>query len=373
MKGPLSGTRIIECASQNCPLPLRLAISFTGRMAADLGADVHRIGAPADDPIRKVGPFFGEESALSAFLDLNKKKPIQQPLQHSIQQPISADGADPAALLRSFNTVLPDILLCDDAAFGALGDYAAQRVRTVFSMTPAGTDASGRADASSEFTLMASSGLLDLVGDTDREPLKMGGRQLAYSCGLSAYAASIAALAGVQGGISSGEVVRVSMADVAVWLNWKSVAMAAWSGSGKSRLGRDAEWQVIRCADGWIALVYLEADWPVLRDFVDDARLSDPRFDDRTERRKEARHITEIVEQRFLRLTRKELKDMALQKRLPLGPVWTPLELETDPQNISRHFFSRVKASDGTSLLMPRLPILWNGSAMPCATEEETR
>jgi crotonobetainyl-CoA:carnitine CoA-transferase CaiB-like acyl-CoA transferase len=330
---------VLEHASPTCPLPLRLAMSFAARMAAGLGAELVKSGSVADDPVCAIGPFVAGQGALSWFLDQGKTR-----LAHG--------AIEPAAF---------DIVLCDDQAFGALAEQSPACVYTVFSLFPAGTTQVGL--VASEFTIMASSGLLDLVGDPAREPLRMGGHQLAYSCGMAAYAGAVAALGARGRGGVAAEVVRVSLADTAVWLNWKVVAMASWSRVGRTRQGADAEWQVVRCADGWVALVFLEADWPVLRDFVDDARLSDARFDDRAVRRKEARFLSEVVEAAFLRHTRRELKDLALARRLPLGPVWTPIELELDPQNVSRGFLSRQSPGTPQARLVPRLPVLWNGEA----------
>jgi crotonobetainyl-CoA:carnitine CoA-transferase CaiB-like acyl-CoA transferase len=121
------------------------------------------------------------------------------------------------------------------------------------------------------------------------------------------------------------------------------------------------------CSDGWVALVYLEADWPVLRDVIDDPRLREPRFSERAERRKNAGYINAIIEQAFTHLTRAQVRDLALEKRLPLGPVWSPAELASDPQNVAREFLRQVRAQSGETLLLPRLPLLWNGKAVGAA------
>lgn len=312
-------------------------------MAASLGAEVLKVDSGNGDPVRAVGPWVAGEGTLATFLDHGKSRLPCGTTGETALQPM---------------TPSPDLVLCDEAAFAHLEGRGSHIVHTVFSMFPPGTRNADH--MASEFTVMALSGLLDLVGDPVREPLRMGGHQLAYSCGIAAYAGAIAALQTPGKAGDPAQVVRVSLADTAVWLNWKSVAMASWSPAGRARLGRDAEWQVVRCADGWVALVFLEADWPVLRDFVNDTRLADPRFDDRAVRRKEARFVSDIVEEAFMRYTRHELKDLSLSRRLPLGPVWTPLELETDVQNVARGFLKR--RPDG-SLLMPRMPILWNGEA----------
>jgi crotonobetainyl-CoA:carnitine CoA-transferase CaiB-like acyl-CoA transferase len=205
-----------------------------------------------------------------------------------------------------------------------------------------------------------------MVGEPDRAPLRLGGHQLAYAAGLALYSGlSTALCARAISGIR--EVVRVSLAEVAVWLNWKMVTLASWTDVPASRRGSESEWRTLRCADGWVALVYLEADWPVLRDVVDDPRLREPRFGDRAERRRNASYINLIIEQAFSRMTRAQVRDLALEKRLPLGPVWSPRELENDPQNLSREFLRRASTDSGEGIVLPRLPLLWNGKAVGAA------
>jgi crotonobetainyl-CoA:carnitine CoA-transferase CaiB-like acyl-CoA transferase len=158
------------------------------------------------------------------------------------------------------------------------------------------------------------------------------------------------------------DTVQVSMLDTVIWLNWKSVRPRA----GEPRLtraGSTAEWQVVRCADGFVALVYQEPDWTALCDIVGDARLSGPDFAQRTDRIRRSREIAEIVEQRFSALTRREIHALALARRIPLGPVWSPHELAADPQTTSRGFLETTTI-DGQIVSMPRLPVLWNGQPL---------
>lgn len=213
----------------------------------------------------------------------------------------------------------------------------------------------------SEFTVMALGGLLDMVGDPQRAPLKLAGHQAAYAAGLAAYTGIAGALCRprVDGRIPP-DTVLVNMLDVVVWLNWKSVPSRA-DQPRLSRGGDTAEWQVVRCADGFVALVYQEPDWAALCDIVDDDRLRTPELAQRPARIRRAREIAAIVEEKFLTLTRREIHAHALARRIPLGPVWSPRELAGDPQNTSRAFFETANV-DGRAVTMPRLPALWNGA-----------
>ncbi len=119
----------------------------------------------------------------------------------------------------------------------------------------------------------------------------------------------------------------------------------------------------MRCADGFVALVYQEPDWAALCDIVDDARLRTPELAQRPERIRRAREIAGIVEQRFGALTRRDIHAHALARRIPLGPIWSPREIASDPQTTARGFLQTAMV-DGRAVAMPRLPVLWNGEPL---------
>ncbi len=343
---PLAGATIIEVLSDECPTALRLAASLAGRVAADLGACVIKLEPPGGDPIRRLPPFAGNHSAVFAFLNAGKKSVASGA--------ITADNLNVTRLLERADAVILDDRLDRALALPA----GAPAVRTVLSLlAPYVADAPPH----TEFTLMALGGLLDIVGEPDREPLRLGGHQLAYAGGLAAYSGLVAGLLRK----SAPEVARVSMLDVAVWLNWKSAASFGCLAEISTRAGRGAEWPVLRCADGWIALVYQSTDWPALCALVGDPRMQEPRFADAQGRRARARALADIIEASFGRHTRLELKHLAAERRLPLGPVWDVAELQNDPQLLARAFLATVTLGDHGQARMPRLPILWDGVAFP--------
>lgn len=282
---------------------------MAGRLAADLGAEVrfHGDGMEA---------FY---TSAPAYLGLGKR-------------------AAPEAIRA-------DALLAAAAEANPIEAYA----RVFVSLRPGGKD-EGPASA---FTIMASAGLLDTVGDPERSPLQLPGAQIDLSAGLAAFTAMSALLLGSEPGLA-----RISLFDVAVWLNWKNLVMAYLMGKAPSRRGRGGEWQTIRCKDGWVGLVYREGDWPAVKRLIGDPALDAPELDDRAERRRRAAWIAGLAEAAFAGLTRDEIADYARRNRIPLGPVLSPSELLEDPQYLARRFF--VQTPSGT---IPRLPMLWNGVA----------
>ena len=332
---PLADIAVVEAYAPGVNLALRLAGAMAGRIAADCGARVIVLQGD-DDPMRGIPPFVGKTSAIDAFLNRGKQiVPARDATQH-------LDAADvaimDAAAARQFGTRPPIV--------AALSMFKG--------------DAEGPA---SEFTVMALGGLLDLVGDPARAPLKLGGHQAAYAAGLAAYTGIAAALCRPRvGGNIPAETVQVSMLDTVIWLNWKSVSVPPGQ-PALTRIGSAAEWQVVRCRDGFVALVYQEPDWSALCDIVDDPRLRAPQFAQRTERIRCAREIAAIVEQRFLTLTRRAIHELALARRIPLGPIWSPREVAADPQTTARGALETAMV-DGRNITMPRLPVLWNGQPL---------
>ena len=363
-RGPLADTRIVECVAPGCPLAVRLALAFAGRVACDLGAQV-TVVQNTPDPLETIPPLVAGRSALSQFLLAGKRIEKLNSTQSTLSTPTATPI--PAAFPTIPSATLARLCSGADAILSdrVIHDQIGAQLQTIWSIASlrGGTD---EGTPQSEFTLMAAGGLLDMVGEPDRSPLRLGGHQLAYSAGLALYAGLVTALcARDAGGIP--DIVRVNLTDVAVWLNWKIVTLASWTDTPVSRRGSESEWRTVRCSDGWVALVYLEADWAVLREVIDDPRLREPRFSERTERRKNAGYINSIIEQAFAHLTRAQIRDLALEKRLPLGPVWSPAELASDPQNVAREFLRKVSAQSGETLLLPRLPLLWNGKAVGAA------
>jgi crotonobetainyl-CoA:carnitine CoA-transferase CaiB-like acyl-CoA transferase len=305
---------------------------MAGRIAAHCGARVI-VCETDDDPLRTIAPFVGGTSAIHAFL--NRGKTIVRDAAH----------------LRD-----ADVAIMDAASVRGLRE----RPPIVAALSLFHGDAEQPA---SEFTVMALGGLLDMVGDPARAPLKLGGHPAAYAAGLAAYTGIAAALCRPRvGGRIPPDTVQVSMLDTVIWLNWKSVPARAKQ-PVLTRTGSTAEWQVVRCADGFVALVYQEPDWAALCDIIDDARLRVPELAQRTERIPRSREITRIIEQRLRALTRREIHALALARRIPLGPIWSPRELATDPQTTSRGFLETATV-DRRTVAMPRLPVLWNGQPL---------
>jgi crotonobetainyl-CoA:carnitine CoA-transferase CaiB-like acyl-CoA transferase len=235
-------------------------------------------------------------------------------------------------------------VLVSDAGLPARGIQAA-RVCAVLSMdgTPAGDI------AQSEFTIEARAGLLDVVGDPDRSPLRLGGHQTAYAAGLAAFTGMMAALC--QPALPEGpRHVRVSLLETAIWLNWKGLAVVQRTGKAPRRAGGLGEWPVLPCADGHVVAVHRVQEWARLQALVDDPVLREERFQTVAGRRAHRADLNAVLARFFAPMTRAEIHAMALLQKFPFGPVWTPEELRADAQMLARGVFAGP---------LPRVPVIW--------------
>lgn len=354
MKRPYEGLSVVEAVTGPPGGALRLAAAMTGRIFADLGAQVSQVEeTTALPPGEGPSPWRVRNHSLARFLSTRKSTVHINPEdRESLRRAVR--GADIAILDHKTHRTLGANELPGNIALLSLfgGRHAASDI-------PA-----------SEFSIAALGGLLNMIGDPGRKPLKLGGHQEAYALGLSAFC-GLAVLAARQETTAAPRTVTANLLDTVLWLNWKSVPLDSGAPVPAGRAGASAEWIVLRCSDGWMALVYQQWDWSRLCDLVGDDRLRQSKFTLRQGRLEHALELARIVETVFLTRTRKEIHEQASSLRLPLGPVWDPIEVIEDPHNIERALFEELPliAGERSPVCAPRLPVLWNGAAFMPTTE----
>jgi crotonobetainyl-CoA:carnitine CoA-transferase CaiB-like acyl-CoA transferase len=347
---PLDGTVILEVGNPQAPICLRLAASFAGKIASELGAKVVKLEPFGGDPIRYAPPSLpsgpeGERSALFRFLNTGKT---------TLSMPCDSTAARTAvgALLSAR---VDGVLLEENSELRA---FFAERPLALVEIagSPAAMPVVARL---SEFTALAQGGLLDMIGAPDRKPLRLGGHQASYSAGLSAFTALMALLAECDAGRRPPPA-RVSLIETAMWVNWKAIAGIDDEGRPPTRQGSESEFQVVRCIDGWIAVVFSVTQFENLRDLVNSPSLHQQKFATREGRLKHMRELYRYLEPWFAVRTRAEVYHEAQTRGVPLGPICTPADLITDPQNVARGFIVPLADALVSDARVPRLPVLWN-------------
>ena len=102
--------------------------------------------------------------------------------------------------------------------------------------------------------------------------------------------------------------VRVSLAEVMQWVNWKAASGAAATGISPGREGKSSEFQIVPCRDGHVAVVYTVTQWPAARALIGDTRLDDPKFATRPGRRRHIAELYDIITPWFADKTRAEIQ-----------------------------------------------------------------
>ncbi|HTE81476.1 MAG TPA: CoA transferase, partial [Reyranella sp.] len=307
---PLARFTIVEVNDRDVPLCLRLATSLAGKIAADLGATVLKIEPPGGDPVRRAPPLLPQgESALFQFLNTSKR---------SLALDL-ADEVGRTALGKLLDTA--DAVLFEEPSSIAALARTSRATPIEIAAFPLEMNAASR--PVSEFTLLALGGLLHMVGEPKRKPLRLGGHQASYPAGLTAFTGLTAALAARDAGQKPPSV-RVSLAEVLQWVNWKAASGADASGTSPGREGKKSEFQILPCRDGHVAVVYTATQWPATRALIGDARLSDPKFNTRAGRRQHIAELYAIITPWFADKTRAEIQRTAQAKGVPFGPIFSP-------------------------------------------------
>lgn len=354
---PLDDLSVVELCRGDMPLHLRLAAAMAGRLAADQGARVLCLAPPGQDPLRAVPPLVGGESATGAFLSAGK----------DILYP--ADAREWEAAANRLLATRPVAVIMAEAeplreAFAAAGV-------AVIELATWSREFQHRhkGEPVNDFAVLASSGLLDIIGDPSREPLRLGGHQIAYSGGLSAFTALMAAITQHD---RDGRALhaRISLLETGIWLNWKAVVGAAEPPPHPSRRGDLADFPVLRCKDGWTALVYTSVQFDRLEAMFSELTLTNPQ---RLPAEERGGALAAQVSGWFAARTREEIYARAREFGIPIGPVYTPAELLDDEQYRARDFIpSPVSETASVSgLRFPRLPMTWNGERLAIRASRE--
>ncbi|MFN3351629.1 CoA transferase [Pseudorhodoplanes sp.] len=317
-----------------------LAIGLAGRLAADFGARVIRVCCDADplgdfpaDPDAVLAT--AHRDALRNFLCAGKQ------LSSNSAPTNLGPYADRGVHIRMRYAH-------DEPAHR--GMLAALCKDVVFSEEAANAEAASR--AASEFTIAARSGLLDIVGRSDARPLMIGGHQIAYSTGLSGFLAMAALLHDPQ--LARAD---VSALGTAFWINWKSLAAAAQGRAVPRRNAERGKWRTAPCADGHVALIYFDRDWPQIAKMTGDPQMQALAAARGWTDRDTLNELERGLEAWTAHHTRRDIAAASKAFGLAFGPVWTPAELRDDPQYRTRNFFAPA-AGNGSAAPFLRPPVV---------------
>ncbi len=362
---PLSGLKVLELARI-------LAGPWCGQLMADLGAEVIKIERPgAGDDTRTWGPPFitdknGNSWGAAYFHATNRgKSSVAIDLETSEgKAAIRTLASEADVLIENFkvdglkkygldydtlSALNPRLIYASITGFGQTGPYAHR--------------------AGYDYILQGMSGLMDITGEPDREPQKVGVAVVDVFTGVYTSTAILAAL---HGRTASGKGCHIDMSlfDVATSVLANQAENYLASGISPRRAGNAhpniVPYQVFAVKDGHV-IVAVGNDHQFRRfcaaleaDYISE----NPDYATNAQRVAQREKLIAELEP-FLRLyDRAELLLKLLKVGVPAGPINRIEDVFNDPQIIHRGLKLDLTAADGSPVSGVASPIVINGERM---------
>lgn len=360
-EAPLRGLRVVELARI-------LAGPWAGQVLADLGADVVKVEAPAGDDTRGWGPPFverpddkgGIDQSAAYFHACNRGK-----------RSVVADftRADDLAAVRRLiagaDVVIENFKVGSLARFGL--DYDLLQVENpglvYCSITGFGQTGPYRARAGYDFLIQGMAGIMDLTGEPDGPPQKIGVAFADIFTGLYAVIGIQAALA-ARARTGRGQRVDMALLDCMTGVLANQAMNYVVSGEAPRRMGNAhpniAPYQTFPTADGWFILaVGNDGQFRRLCGVLGlEALATDPRLARNAGRVAHREELAEAIGAATQQWRRNDLLAALEAATVPAGPINTVADVFADPQVIARGM--QIEAGGVPGL---RLPIRFSDSA----------
>ena len=366
MNAPLAGLRVIELARI-------LAGPWAGQILADLGADVVKVESPYGDDTRRWGPPFvrgrdGEELDAAYFHACNrgKRSVVADFATEEGRAIVRRLAARSDVLIENFKVgglakfgldfaslaiLNPRLIYCSVTGFGQSGPYA------------------GRAGY--DFIIQGMSGIMDLTGEPQGEPQKMGVAFADIFTGTYGAVAVLAALA-QRDRTGVGQHIDMSLLDSMVGVLANQGLNYLVSGKTPHRLGNAhpniVPYQVFQVLDGHVIIaVGNDAQFERLCTYLGQPMLaSDPRFATNAVRVEHREELVPILSERLSRHTRETVLRAMQERGIPAGPINSVAEVFSDPQVVHRGLCSQLAAPWAAEGSVPaiRTPIRFSAARL---------
>lgn len=364
---PLEGLKVLELARI-------LAGPWVGQLLADLGADVVKVERPgAGDDTRGWGPPFiegaeGDHLSAAYFHSCNRGKrsiavDFETPEGQELVRRLAAHadvvienfkvgGLKKYGLdYESLKAVNPRLVYCSITGFGQDGPYAAR--------------------AGYDFMIQGLGGIMDLTGDPEGEPQKIG---VAYVDIFTGVYSVVGILAALRRRDATGEGAHLDMALLDVQTSVLANQAMNYLASGQSprRMGNAhpniVPYQVFPVADGHV-IVAVGNDGQFAR-FVSvlgrPELARDERFATNAGRVGRRAELVPLLTELTLTFTREDLLAALEGQGVPAGPINTVADVFADPQVVARGMRIDLpsQAARGGAIPSVRSPIVLDGQPM---------
>ena len=351
---PLAGLKVVELARI-------LAGPWVGQTLADLGADVIKVESPAGDDTRNWGPpYITVEQDVSAayFHSCNRGKNslVADLKNHDDLAKVKSLITEADVLIENFKvgglknygldyasmkTLNPGLIYCSITGFGQTGPYAKR--------------------AGYDFMIQGMSGIMDLTGEADGSPQKMG---VAFADIFTGLYSTIAIQAALSTRAQTGEGAYIDMAlfDCMTAVLANQALNYLSSGESPRRLGNKhpniCPYETVEVANGYIIVATgNNAQFERLCDCLGlGAIKNDKRFQSNSDRVAARSELMSIINEKTKRWQRDDLLSALVEAVVPAGPINSVEDAFNDPQFIHREMLVELDGVPGV-----RTPIKING------------
>ena len=360
---PLTGLKVVELARI-------LAGPWAGQIFADLGAEVIKIESAAGDDTRQWGPPFvtyADGSSDAAYFHAANRGKTSVVIDFATpagQAQVKALIADADVLIENFKVGTLAKYRLDYASLSALNP------RLVYcSITGFGQDGPYASRPGYDFIIQGMSGIMDLTGNPDGPPQKIGVAFADIMTGLYAVIAIQAALA-ARGTSGRGEHIDMALFDVMTGVLANQAQNYLVTGQSPRRLGNAhpniTPYAVFPVSDGWFILAV--GNDGQFRKFCTvmglDALAQDARFTSNA-LRLEHRAVLEVLIGEATRLhPRDALLALLENAGVPAGPINSVADAFADPQIVARAMQQQFESPDGQGIAGVRTPIRFKHMAL---------
>jgi crotonobetainyl-CoA:carnitine CoA-transferase CaiB-like acyl-CoA transferase len=364
---PLSGIKVIELARI-------LAGPWAGQVLADLGADVIKVERPGTgDDTRQWGPPFvtyedgGRDAAYfhacnrgkrSIAIDFEKADGRDILLKLLAGADVLIENFKVGGLAKhgldyeSVKKLNPRLIYCSITGFGQTGPYASR--------------------PGYDFMIQGMGGIMDLTGEAQGSPMKIG---VAYADIMTGLYAAIAIQSALIQRTSTGEGAHIDMAllDTQVGVLANQAMNYLVSGNTPKRMGNQhpniVPYRVFPASDGHIIIASgNDRQWQSVCAALGIPEIAnDSRFASNAARIENRDVLNALLDALTVKRTRADLLDAFEKAGVPAGPINSVADVFADPQVIHRRIAQTLPLGGG-AVPAVRSPVKLNGEGMMADT-----
>ena len=339
---------------------------FCGKLLADYGADVIRVEPPGGDPLRRRGPFAGDQegpdrSLYFLFYNTNKRS-ITLDLQ-------TEKGRDLFRQLVAQSDVVVESFPVGHMASLGLGYEDLKAINpgiVMASVTPFGQTGPWKDYKSSDLIALAASGFMQITGEPDGPPMRQGNDQSHFPGAQFAAASILGALYFRDFNGGDGQYIDVSLQEALITYYTDAHPALAYTllGENVTRVGATSTLVIplgaYPSADGWISAgIITPREWDNLSEWIYEVTGNEEVLNEAYKGGNQDRApyndvITALVIDFTTRYTSEYLFHEGQRRNLVFIPVNTVSDLLADPQLEQSNFWFGIDHPETGALQYPQ-------------------